>query len=331
MLAAGPRSGRQICRDLWDAQVPLAGRLGAAVSNPQDHSLVSIVRLAALTVDLAPDDLDDVLSLVQDPDVEDIAQAQAAATVALGQPRIMRWISANAKTVVRSDVWKSVLPGIGGVTKSVPLAEEALFNIVKTRKKLPPELTGFVQLNPWFSRRFAIRYRRRMKGKRIRIPERGATLRGWAHSRTIVEPQLPNSWVALHGRGAGRPLDWWSEDLLSDYADLCLAFYSESGIPAVMAPLFAITHAGCDRDPVEEDLVTSWKALPAPVETKARALVGLPERDDNDLTRATSRSLCDAAAICGSDLERWSLFAALAYGEGAGPAAAVAELRHTNS
>ena len=38
---------------------------------------------------------------------------------------------------------------------------------------------------------FAIRYRRRMKGKRIRVYERAATARGWSHARTILMARLP--------------------------------------------------------------------------------------------------------------------------------------------
>ncbi len=263
--------------------------------------------------------------------MHETAAVHAAATVVLGQPRIMRWISANAKSVARTDAWRSLLPGIGGVTVSVPLAEEALFNIMKTRKKLPQELTGYVQLNPWFSRRFAIRYRRRMKGRRVRIAERGATLRGWAHARTIVEPQLPNGWVALHGRGVGRPLDWWSHELLDDYVDLIVDFYGESGIPAVIAPLFAIASAGIDRKPIAEDLVASWTALPVATESKARGLVGLSERQGNEKTNAAARSLREAAAAFDSDMVRWSRFATLAYDEDLGVATALSEMRHTSS
>ena len=105
---------------------------------------------------------------------------------------------------------------------SVPLAEEALSNVMKTRKKLTSELTEMVQLNPWFSRRFAVRYRRRMKGKRLRISERGATLRAWSHARTLLQPQIPEPWTSLLKRGVGRPLDWWSENLLTDYTNLLL-------------------------------------------------------------------------------------------------------------
>ena len=64
MLATSPRASNNICRNLWDAQIPLAGRLSDALPNPQVHDLASIAQLAGLTVDLTPQDLEHVLSLV---------------------------------------------------------------------------------------------------------------------------------------------------------------------------------------------------------------------------------------------------------------------------
>lgn len=113
--------------------------------------------------------------------VDNTRWLHAVATLALARPEIVRWISANVARVDGTDNSKAAVPGLGGATVSVPLAEEALTKLMSAKSVLPGRVAEYVQFNPWFSCRFAIRYRRRMGGKRIRVREGGATARAWSH------------------------------------------------------------------------------------------------------------------------------------------------------
>jgi hypothetical protein len=275
LLNQAPHRAGEVCRTLWDAQIPISGPVTAIITAHPGLDLLGTTRLAGLATDLDPTAFSNVIVRAAAPDAADVPALHVAATAAVGRPQVMRWITGNAKSVISEDNWRAVLPGLGGVTKSVPLAEEALFNLMKTRKRLTSELTGFVQLNPWFSRRFAVRYRRRMRGKRLRITERGATLRGWSHARTLLGSQLPVSWTSLLKRGVGRPLDWWSNDLLVEYTDLLLETYADDGIPPALAPLFVVAAAGIGRRDIPEDAVAPWDVLPPGIEIRARELLGV--------------------------------------------------------
>ncbi len=314
---------QQLCRVLWDAQLPIAGPVTETLNNHPGLDLLAATRSAGLATELRPDALNVVVESAQAANPADAPALHASAVTVVGQPAVMRWITSHAGSVADSPNWRSIAPGLGGVTVSVALAEEALFSLMKTRKKLPPELTGFVQLNPWYSRRFAIRHRRRMKGKRLRVGERGATLRGWAHGRTILDGRLPAQWTALHGRGVGRPLDWWSERLLADYTDLLLDTYGEDGIPAAIAPLFVIACASIVCADVPESVATKWDTLPVEVENQARELVGLPQRAIDPARRADVAALTIASRELGDDTNTWQSVAALAYDDGLGMAGAL--------
>ena len=294
LLEEEPQRAPGQCRSLWDAQIAIDGPLPNPVGPRLD--LLAVTRLAALTTDLRPVMFNDAVVGAAPSDPISTPALHLAAASALVRPEIMRWITANARSVADQENWRAILPGLGGATISVPLAEEALSNVMKTRKKLTSELTEMVQLNPWFSRRFAVRYRRRMKGKRLRISERGATLRAWSHARTLLQPQIPEPWTSLLKRGVGRPLDWWSEDLLTDYTNLMLETFEGHGIPATMAPLFAIASAGIGRSDIPEDAARSWDVLPLDVEAQARRLIDLPLRE----VEATRRTDAETIRRAGS-------------------------------
>jgi len=197
--------------------------------------------------------------------------------------------------------WREMLRGLGGVTVSVPLAEEALHNILAETRKLPAELTASIQLNPWFSARFATRFRRRTRGKRIRVRERAATSRGWSHARTLVSDQLPAPWSSRHGRGVGRPLDRWSRRLLNDYAELMLMTFGADGVPAVLAPLFAVAAAATPDLPVPESAAATWTSLPRDEELVARRLVRLDARIVEPSELRNVETVRDAVAALSND------------------------------
>jgi hypothetical protein len=219
----------------------------------------------------------------------------AAATMALRHPDTMRWISANPERVSASSNWHEVVTGLGGLTVSVPLAEEALINLARTKRKLPRRLVAYVQLNPWFSKRFAGRFRRRMGGRRIRIRERGATARAWSHARTTLGSRIPFEWSSIHGRGVGRPLDKWSQRLLADYVEVFGRVYDED-IPPAVASLYVIGAGAIGAETPSSRVATEWRFLPLGVENSGRSLLGLSPRDPESEGLADARGLDEATA-----------------------------------
>lgn len=281
--------------------------------------LCDVVRLAALGVPIAPDEFSALIQTSAEPDTADLEAIAAAATVALRDPRTMRWISANRETVARSRNWQCVVPGLTGVTVSVPLAEEALINLMKAKCEFPRDISGYVQLNVWFSRRFSARLRRRVRGKRIRIRERAATTRAWSHARTALGHQVPFEWSSIHGRGVGRPLDHWSVELLSEYVTTFDNTYDQA-VPAVVASLYAIAAGSIGHRPTEAAATANWDVLPYQVEERARRLLGLSAPSTPDA--ATARALASATTAIGASGHGWGEFVATAFTEGRGIAAA---------
>jgi len=277
LIDEAPQSAGTAIDQLWRREGCVSGSLRRFVNAgavPPRLDLLQTMQVVAMSTD---DEPDLVCRLVEAATIGpgDIAGLHAAASLALTRPATMRWVSANADHVATSPNWQASLAGLGGATVSVPLAEEALSNLLAVRSDLPVELTDYVQLNPWFSRRFAARYGRRMGGRRLRLRDRGATARAWSHARTLLGPQLPPQWCSLHGRGAGRPIDEWSRQLLTRYANLLLNVYQTTGIPPVMAPLFTIASVGVAIPAPPEELLAQWHTLPADVEQAARRLMSL--------------------------------------------------------
>ncbi|MDJ0953052.1 MAG: hypothetical protein QNJ81_05180 [Acidimicrobiia bacterium] len=263
--------------------------------------LVDVVRLRALDSRIPMESFSALVERSR-ADADESPAVAAAATVTLRDPDAMRWITANPDHVAASPKWHQVVVGLGGLTVSTPLAEEALISLMRAKCKLPRELSTFVQLNPWFPRRFAVRFRRRVGGKRIRIRERDATARAWSHARTLLGTRVPYEWSSLHGRGRGRPLDRWSERLLADYADVFVRVYEQTPIAATAASLYAIAAGAINVRGTGDAIAAGWDALPLEVERRGRAMLGLPgataERDNAD-------ALAHASQTIGSDAVAW--------------------------
>ncbi len=277
LLGENPRSQGPSIDELWRKETAIIGSLDA-LANTDVHGrldLLRTMRILAMSTNRDPELVARLVSEASSPPEHNPAALHASAAVTLNRPETMRWVSRNAVRVASTPNWRAVLPGLGGAIVSVPLAEEALTNLVGVRAELPKELTRSVQLNPWFSRRFAIRYRRYTGGKRLRINDRAATARAWAHARSLLGTQLPAGWRSLHGRGAGRPLDDWSYRSLIRYATLVESAYRREGIPPAMAPLFTVASAADAGTPPSPDAVRTWRALPENVEQTALNLVGL--------------------------------------------------------
>jgi len=244
---------------------------------PMPHArldLLRTMRMIAMSTDTDPDLVARLVETSISTSPGDAAALHAAATLALVKPATMRWMSRNAAHVASSENWRAVLPGLGGAIISVPLAEEALFNFMAVGAKLPNELSKYVQLNPWFSLRFARRCHPRWKRKRLRVRERAATARAWSHARSLLGSQLPPQWRSRHGRGAGRPLDNWSRALLTDYVGLIAAAHGSEGIPPAMAALFTVASAADETHAAADAAVRGWQGLPTPIEQAALALIG---------------------------------------------------------
>jgi hypothetical protein len=312
---------------LWRAGFRIHGDLGRITRLLRSPTVTEVIRYFAAGTVENPELFARSLERASPAAPEDFPEVYATATYAVGRPQTMRWISANPDRVISSETWLTALPGLGGVTKSVPLAEEALNHLIQRRARISRDLTMYVQLNPWFSRRFATRYRRRMKGKRIRVYERAATARGWSHARTILMTQLPDDWQALLKRGEGRPLDAWSHQLLAGYTET-IARFSPDGVPPVLAPLYTIAKAGLGSGSTTSELVEGWDVLPSEVQFKARLLLGI-NHDlivEPDHSQQEANSLAVAAGELGSDRAAWQAFAAVAYEQDRGFSAAAADL-----
>lgn len=306
LIATAPDMSTGFIRVLWQAGISISGPISATRADVVPLDALAAARCAALAADTDPPFVDRLVRRA-DPvdDPQDRAALHTAATMALGRAPVLRWITANAPAVAASPGWREMLPGLGGVTVSVPLAEEALHTILLTKQRLPSELTASLQLNPWFSGRFATRYRRRMKGKRISVRERAATSRGWSHARTIVGERLPQQWRSLHGRGVGRPLDRWSSALLTAYVDRILRTFRTGGVPAVVAPLLVVAAAVTPDATVPEQAAAPWSSLPHDVEAAARQLVRIaPRRLDPDEVDAVA-VLRRACLAYGENTEAW--------------------------
>lgn len=286
-------SGTEVIRLAWRHQLrPTGTRYDWALP---DLSLLDTVRLAGLGVEMPPEEFAHLVDRSAPADTVDADAIAAAATVALRDPAKIRWIATNTDTVAKSPNWHQVAQGLGGLTVSVPLAEEALFNLMKARAKLPKPLAASVQLNIWFSRRFAARFRRRLGGKRIRVRERGATTRAWSHARTSLGLRVPFEWSSRHGRGAGRPLDDWSTELLADYVDVIENVYPD-GSPAVIASLYAIAAGAIGHRASTATVASRWDSLPLTVENKARAMLGLDPADVTETEKQRLHTLTEVAA-----------------------------------
>lgn len=277
LLAEPPHSRGTSINTLWRNGASTIGPLSLLVDAEPEYrlDLLETVRVVAMSETSDADTIAHVLENARNSPASDGAALHSAATFAIARPEMMRWVSANPDHVAASPNWKAALPGLGGAVVSVPLAEEALGHLVAAKADLPRELTRFVQLNPWFTRRFAIQYRRYAGGKRIRFQDRAATARAWSHARSLLRPKLPPQWHPRHGRGGQRPLDQWSHRLLVRYAGLVKRIYQAEGIPPVLAPLFAIASAADVANPPTLDAVAGWRVLPAAIERDALNLIGI--------------------------------------------------------
>jgi len=276
--------------------------------------VVDVVRLAAIGAPIGGNTLADLIEAAPPPEASELNAISTAATVALREPSAMRWISANSERVAEAPNWHPVVTGLAGLTVSVPLAEEALTHLMRRRAELPRDIALYVQLNPWFSKRFAVRFRRRIGGKRARIRERGATARAWSHARTLLGDSVPFEWSSLHGRGAGRPLDEWSHRLLNDYVDLLERLYPES-IPPTVASLYAISTGAISRGATHERVTAGWHLLPIRVVERSRAMAGIPPSDDPRRSRAEARVVDIASRALANNPEPWRELLWAAYGE----------------
>lgn len=277
LLADPPQSRGTSINVLWRNGASTVGPLDPLVDAEPDCrlDLLQTVRVAAMSETRDPDVIAYVLENARSSPPSDTVALHSAATFVVTRPEMMRWVSANPVHVAASPNWMTALPSLGGAVVSVPLAEEALGNLVAAKAGLPRELTRFVQLNPWYTRRFAIDFRRYTGGKRIRFQDRAATARAWSHARSLLGSQVPPQWHSRHGRGAGRGLDQWSHRFLVRYAGLVRGVFRAEGIPPVMAALFAIASAADGANPPTLDAVAGWQTLPATIERDALNLIGL--------------------------------------------------------
>jgi len=277
LLAESPTSRNATINRLWRDGASIIGPLNLLVDAESEyrHDLLETVRLAAMSKTRDADVVAHVLESASYSSGRDAAALHSAATFVVTRPEIMRWVSANAVHAAASPNWRALLPGLGGAVVSVPLAEEALGHLTTAKADLPRELTRFVQLNPWFTHRFAIKFRRYTGGKRIRFQDRAATARAWSHARSLLRSKVPAQWRSPHGRGGGRGLDPWSHRFLVRYASLVRRVYGAEGIPPTMAPLFAIASATDVAHPPPSETLVGWRVLPAAIERDALNLIGI--------------------------------------------------------
>lgn len=277
LLAEPPHSRGTLINTLWRNGASTIGSLSLLVDAEPEYrlDLLETLRVVAMSETHDADVIAHVLENARSSRPSDGAALHSAATFVVTRPEVMRWVSANPVHVAASPNWKAALPGLGGAVASVPLAEEALGHLVAAKADLPRELTRFVQLNPWFTLRFAVQFRRYSGGKRIRLADRAATARAWSHARSLLRSRMPAQWHARHGRGAGRPLDQWSHRFLVKYAGVVRRAYRSDGIPPAMAALFSIASAADVANPPTPDAVAGWRVLPAAIERDALNLIGL--------------------------------------------------------
>ena len=277
LLAESPHSRGAAINALWRNGGSTTGPLSLLIDAEPGYrpNLLETVRLVAMSGNCKPDVLGQVLDSASPSPAGDDPAIHSAATFVLTRPEVMRWVSVNAVHVAASPNWRAALPGLGGAVASVPLAEEALGHLVAAKADLPKELTRFVQLNPWFTHRFAVRYRRYAGGKRIRFQDRAATARAWSHARSLLRSKVPSQWRSSHGRGGGRGLDEWSQRFLLRYVGLLGRVYHAEGVPPAMAALFAIASATDGAEAPAPDSLTGWRVLPASIERDALNLIGI--------------------------------------------------------
>ena len=277
LLAQSPRSRGATIGTLWRDGASDIGPLSLLVDAGSEYrlDLLDTVRLIAMSETRDVDVIAHVIETASSSPDNDSAALHAAATLVVTRPEIMRWVTANPAHVAASSNWMAALPGLGGAVASVPLAEEALGHLVAAKADLPRELTGYVQLNPWFSRRFAIQFRRYTGGKRVRVQDRAATARAWSHARSLLKPQLPPQWHSPHSRGGARGLDHFSHRFLVRYVALVRKVYRDEGIPPTMAALFTVASAADTANPPTLDAVASWRVFPAAIERDALNLIGI--------------------------------------------------------
>jgi hypothetical protein len=277
LMAEPPHTRGASINRLWRSGASAIGPLSLLVdAGPESRlDLLEALRVVAMSETHDAGVIAHVLENARSSRSSDGAALHSAATFAITSPEVMRWISANPVHVAASPNWIAALPGLGGAVVSVPLAEEALGHLVATKADLPRELTRFVQLNPWFTLRFAVQFRRYTGGKRIRLAERAATARAWSHARSLLRSRIPAHWHSHHGRGAGRALDQWSHRFLVKYAGVVKKAYRADGIPPAMAALFSIASAADVANPPTLDAVAGWRVLPAAIERDALDVIGL--------------------------------------------------------
>ncbi|MDJ0665041.1 MAG: hypothetical protein QNJ75_10790 [Acidimicrobiia bacterium] len=291
LLAESPGSRRESIDGLWRSGGSTTGPVSLLVDVEQRNrlDLLETIRVVAMSETRRPDVVAQALEIASPSPVGDDAALHSAASFVLTRPEIMRWVSANAAEVAASPNWKAALPGLGGVVVSVPLAEEALGHVIAAKARMPSELTRFVQLNPWFSHRFAVKYRRHAGGKRIRFQDRAATARAWSHARSLLRSKIPSQWHSPHGRGGGRGLDEWSHRFLVRYTGLVVRAYRDEGIPPTMAALLAIASAVDGANPPTADSLSGWRVLPAGIEQDALNLMGIGPAPVAGLTPAAPK------------------------------------------
>ncbi len=277
-LLANPPHARGTSIDrMWRSGASTIGPLSLLVDAGPEYrlDLLETLRVVAMSETHDADVIAHVLENARSSRSSDGAALHSAATFAITSPGVMRWISANPAHVAASPNWIAALPGLGGTVVSVPLAEEALGHLVAAKADLSRDLTRFIQLNPWFTLRFAVQFRRYTGGKRIRLADRAATARAWSHARSLLRSQLPPQWHSRHGRGAGRQIDQWSHRFLLKYASAVKKAYRGDGIPPAMAALYSIASAADVVNAPNPDAVAGWRVLPAPIERDALNVMGL--------------------------------------------------------
>ncbi len=277
-LLAEPRHSRSSSiSTLWRDGGSIVGSPSLLKETQRDGELdvLEALRVLAMSEAAEPDTIAEILEAAAPSPADAEPAIHSAAALVIGTPEVMRWISANPKHVAASPNWRVALPGLGGAVVSVPLAEEALGHLIAAKAKLPREFSRLVQLNPWFTRRFAIQFRRYNGGRRVRFQDRSATARAWSHARSLLGPQVPTPWRSTHGRGSGRAIDEYSHKFLVRYTGLVKRTYRDDPIPPVMAALFAVASAAEVANPPNPQAVAGWRVLPAEVERDALNLIGL--------------------------------------------------------
>ncbi len=315
-----PRAAADVIEIAWRGSMRPVGSFDRWAELPL--SLLDVVRLKAIDERMSPLVFADLVESAPGAEEADLDAIWAAGTVALRDAPLLRWIGRNPQRVAGSENWRTVLPGLGGLTVSVPLAEVALLRVTKSRGRLPRDVTAFVQLNPWFSPWFVSRFRRYHRGKRIRVRNRGATARAWSHARTLLGHRVPFEWSTMHGRGVGRPLDHWSERFLGMYLEAFDRAY-EGAVPAPVASLYAISRGALGRQEERPNIAGSWDALPQLVEDAGRTMLGITNEEHDTRDRD---GLIEAAARFGQSDELWGEFVQGAFAERRGVARTAQEL-----